>query len=54
MINEKDYDICKKSGKIHFRVKSINYENEFSAVKNAGLLFLKKSNIRMEELEKYN
>ena len=25
MINEKDWDICKKSGKIHFRVKSINY-----------------------------
>ena len=25
MINEKDWDICKKSGKIHFRVKSINH-----------------------------
>ena len=54
MIKVKECDICNKSGDIHFRVKSINYENEFSAVKNAGLLFLKKSNIRMEELEKYN
>ncbi len=25
MIKEKVCDICKKSGKIHFRVKSINY-----------------------------
>ena len=25
MINEKDCDIYKKSGKTHFRVKSINY-----------------------------
>ena len=25
MIKEKDCDICKKSGKIHYRVKSINY-----------------------------
>ena len=24
-VNEKDCDICKKSGKIHFRIKSINY-----------------------------
>ena len=27
MINKKDCDICKKSGKIHFRVKSIKYTN---------------------------
>ena len=25
MTNEKDCDVCKKSGKTHFRVKSINY-----------------------------
>ena len=27
MINKKDCDICKKSGKIDFRVKSIKYTN---------------------------
>ncbi len=25
MINEKNCEICKKSGEIHFRVKSVNY-----------------------------
>ncbi len=53
MMTKKDCDICKKSGKIHFRVKSINHTKCISAVKNVGILFLKKINILMEGLENY-
>ncbi len=52
MTNEKDCDVCKKSGKTHFRVNLLITQNGFSAVKNAGILFQKKINILMEELER--
>tara|TARA_Y100000991_G_scaffold75376_1_gene56730 strand:- start:394 stop:597 length:204 start_codon:yes stop_codon:yes gene_type:complete len=52
MIKEKGCDICEKSGKIHFRVKSINFTKWIFYCRNAGVLSQKKINISMEELEK--
>ena len=52
-MTKKDCDIYKKSGKIHFRFNLLITQNEFSAVKNVGILFLKKINILMEGIENH-
>ena len=49
MINEKDCDICMKSGKIILELNLLITLNGFSDVKNAGILFQKKINILIEE-----
>ena len=54
MITKKDCDICKKSGKKYIlELNLLITQNGFSAVKNVGILFLKKINILTEGLENH-
>ena len=52
-MTKKDCDICKKSGKFILELNLLITQNGFSAVKNVGILFLKKINILMEGIEKH-
>ena len=51
-MTKKDYDILRSQAKFILELNLTITQNGFSAVKNAGVLFQKKINISMEELEK--
>ena len=53
MMTKKDCDILRSQAKFILELNLLITLNGFSAVKNVGILFLKKINILMEGLENH-